>query len=192
MYKIVSATFISLFLIGMTSHAVADAGEDYSYLTASQSLSANAEVISIDLDSRMVELQSPDGKVLPYKIAESTRNLDQVEVGDVVDYQFESQVTLILLKQAEAVPEAMDKVTRTRAKPGEKPQMTTETRRVQTATVLAIDLETSAFTLEWADGSIEAYTTEETEMLKKASIGDHLVKTQTERLVISVSPPDQE
>jgi hypothetical protein len=49
-----------------------------------------------------------------------------------------------------------------------------------------------AFKLEWPDGSVEEYTTEETDMLKKASIGDHLVKTQTERLVISVSRPDQE
>jgi hypothetical protein len=63
---------------------------------------------------------------------------------------------------------------------------------VQTATVVAIDLDASAFKLEWADGSVEEYTTEDTDMLKKASIGDHLVKTQTERLVISVSRPDQE
>jgi len=195
--KIVSTAFISLLCICMTNicmsnNAVANSGEEHPYLNASQSLSTSAEVISIDLETRMVELRSENGQVLPYKIAESTRNLDRVEVGDMVDYQFESHVSLVLVKQAGTLPEAMDKVTRTRAEPGEKPQMTTETKRVQTATVVAIDLDSNAFKLEWPDGSVEAYTTEETEMLKKASVGDHLVKTQTERLVIAVSRKDQE
>ena len=192
MSNIVSTVFVFLLCICLTSYAAANSGEEHPYLTASQSLSTSAEVVSIDLQSRMVELRSENGQVLPYKIAESTRNLDQVEVGDVVDYQFESRVSLILVNQDDPLPENMDKITRTRAEPGEKPQMTTETKRIQTARVVSIDLESSAFQLEWSDGSIESYTTEETEMLKKASVGDHLVKTQTERLVIAVSRKGQE
>jgi hypothetical protein len=184
--------FISLLLVCMTDHAVANPGDEHHFLTGSQSLSANAEVISIDMETRIVELRTANGKILPYKIAESARNLGQVEVGDVVDYQFKSRTSLILMGQAETTPEVMENVTQTRAELGEKPRLTTEAKRVQTATVVAIDLDASAFKLEWPDGSVEEYTTEETDMLKKASIGDHLVKTQTERLVISVSRPDQE
>ena len=192
MSKFASIAFISLFCVCMATHAAANSGEKHSYLTASQSLSADATVISIDLETRMVELQASDGKILPYKIGESARNLDQVEVGDVVDYQFESRTSLVLMGQGETTPEAMENVSETRAEPGEKPRLIAEASRVQMATVVAIDFDTSTFKLEWPDGSIEEYTTEETEMLKKASIGDHLVKTQTERLVIAVSPPDQE
>ena len=192
MSKFVSIASISLFCVCMATHAVANSGEKHSYLTASQSLSADAIVISIDLETRMVELQASDGKILPYKIAESARNLDQVEVDDVVDYQFESRTSLVLMGQGETTPEVMENVSETRAEPGEKPRLIAEASRVQMATVVAIDFDTSTFKLEWPDGSIEEYTTEETEMLKKASIGDHLVKTQTERLVIAVSPPDQE
>jgi hypothetical protein len=132
------------------------------------------------------------GKIWPYKIAESARNLGQVEVGDLVDYQFESRTSLILMGQGETTSEVMENVTQTRAEPGEKPRLVAEAKRVQKATVVAIDLDASAFKLEWPDGSVEEYTTEDTDILKKASIGDHLVKTQTERLVIAVSRPDQE
>ena len=192
MFKFVSTLFIYLFLICMTNHAAANPGEEHPYLTASQSLSANAEVISIDMETRIVELRTTNGKIWPYKIAESAHNLGQVEVGDLVDYQFESRTSLILMGQGEATPEVMENVTQTRAEPGEKPRLVAEAKRVQTATVVAIDLDASAFKLEWPDGSVEEYTTEDTDTLKKASIGDHLVKTQTERLVISVSRPDQE
>ena len=192
MFKFVSTLFIYLFLICMTDHAVANPGEEHPFLTGSQSLSANAEVISIDMETRIVELRSAKGKMLPYKIGENAHNLDQVEVGDVVDYQFESRVLLILMGQGETTPEVMENVTQTRAEPGEKPRLVAEAKRVQKATVVAIDLDASAFKLEWPDGSVEEYTTEDTDTLKKASIGDHLVKTQTERLVISVSRPDQE
>ena len=192
MFKFVSTLFIYLFLICMTDHAVANPGEEHPYLTGSQSLSANAEVISIDMETRIVELRTTNGKIWPYKIAESAHNLGQVEVGDLVDYQFESRTSLILMGQGEATPEVMENVTQIRAEPGEKPRLVAEAKRVQTATVVAIDLDASAFKLEWPDGSVEEYTTEDTDTLKKASIGDHLVKTQTERLVISVSRPDQE
>ena len=192
MSKILSTLFISLLFICMTDHAVANPGEDHPYLTGSQSLSAKAEVISIDMETRIVELRTTNGRILPYKIAESAYNLGQVEVGDLIDYQFESRTSLILMRQGETTPEVMENVTQTRAEPGEKPRLVAEAKRVQKAMVVAIDLDTSTFKLEWPDGSVEEYTAEETDMLKKASIGDYLVKTQTERLVISVSRPDQE
>ena len=164
-------------------------GEERPYLTASQSLSASAEVVSVDMETRKVELRTDNGLVLSYKVAETAPNLDQLEVGDVVDYSFESRTSLILVGPNDALPEVVKEVSQTRAEPGEMPRLTTESKRVLTARVVSIDLESSAFQLEWADGSVEDYTTDETEMLKKASVGDHLVKTQTERLVLSVSRP---
>ena len=179
-------------VLGFAVAQSAAAGEEKPYLTASQSLSASAKVISIDMETRVIELQKEGGRVLPYKLAETAYNMDQVEVGDVVDYSFESRMSLILVGASEALPEVVEKVSQTRAERGEMPRLTAETTRVQTATVVSIDLDSHAFELEWPDGTVEDYTTDETDILKQASVGDHLVKTQSERLVISVSRPKQE
>lgn len=187
-----SKAIVSISLAFASLGTLAGSDDSHPYLTASQSLTASAEVVSVDLETRRIELKRESGLVLPYRVAETAYNLDQVEVGDVLDYRFESRISLILVGEADALPKVMEQVSQNRAKPGEMPWSTTETLSVQTAKIVSINLEAHAFQLEWPDGSIEDYTTEEAQILQKASVGDHLVKTQSERLVLSVSRPGKD
>lgn len=163
--------------------------EPHPYIFTNQTLSATADVEAINQETREVVLRTPDGNKMVFIAGENVRNLDQVEPGDVVDYEYVSNMSLILVKQPGPVPESLGITVQSKAKPGEKPSTTTIDKRVRTATILALDEEANTFQLEWADGAVEEFTAENPENLKKASVGDSIVITKVEKMVISVGKP---
>jgi hypothetical protein len=68
----------------------------------------------------------------------------------------------------------------------ETPSVVVTDTSISTATVIAIDLESETFKLDWGNGRIKEYVAQNPDNLRKADIGDLVVVTYTEALALSI------
>jgi hypothetical protein len=183
---------ILIFSFGAAVVLAADAAGEPQSLSTETVLKVTARVESVDLDTRVVSLRTPEGMLLTFTAAESIRKLERVDIGDTVDYEFVSHVTLLLIEENGAVPDDEEHYSESTESAGEKPSITKEASSVRSAKIVAIDRDANTFKLEWPDGSIDEHTAKEKKNLDKASVGDYIVITQTEKMVISVKKPAPE
>ena len=188
-FRITSVFCLIVFTLSSTA---AGSKNEHPYLVSNQSLSAIAVVEEIDQETRLVKLRTTEGRMMTFTAGETVHNLEQVAVGDVVDYEYVSNMSVILVEQPGAIPSEQRRTSQSTAGVGEKPRTETVDTRVQTAKIVAIDHEASTYSLEWPDESVQQYTAKNPENLSKASVGDHIVITSMERMVISVEKPEQE
>lgn len=183
-------------IIGLSlTLATAWAGEDQSrgqasqekpYIFASQSMQITAVVEAINHETRVVTLRGPQGNTVTFTVDEKARNLDQVDVGDIVNTKYVQSISIEVMANTgvEAGEGAFTVVER--AAEGDTPGVIATDTRIVTATVEAIDLESHTFKLKGPDGTVEEYMARNTENLKRAAVGDLVVITNTEAWAISV------
>lgn len=164
--------------------------EEKPYLFTSQSENFTAQVEAIDHDTREVTLLGPKGNAISFVAGEEVRNLDQVEVGDIVNVEMVQNLSIEVYDAPGVAPTENQLTAEERAEPGERPGITTFDVQVVSATVVAIDLEDDTFKLQWPDGSIEKFTARDPDNLRRAAIGDLVVITQTDRVSIFVEGAD--
>lgn len=184
-------------IIGLSlTLATAWAGEDRSngeqasqekpYIFASQSMQITAVVEAINHETRVVTLRGPQGNTVTFTVDEKARNLDQVDVGDIVNTEYVQSISIEVMANTgvEAGEGAFTVVER--AAEGDTPGVIATDTRIVTATVEAIDLESNTFKLKGPDGTVEEYVARNPENLKRAAVGDLVVITNTEAWAISV------
>jgi len=184
-------------IIGLSlTMATAWAGEDRSsgeqasqvkpYIFASQSMQITAVVEAINHETRVVTLRGPQGNTVTFTVDEKARNLDQVDVGDIVNTKYVQSISIEVMANTgvEAGEGAFTVVER--AAEGDTPGVIATDTRIVTATVEAIDLESNTFKLKGPDGIVEEYMARNPENLKRAAVGDLVVITNTEAWAISV------
>jgi len=156
------------------------------YIFASETASVTAVVEAIDHETRAVSLRSPEGKLFEIVASEDIRNLDQVEVGDilVVEVLQAMEVEVFAAENAEAGAANLAAASRTEL--GEKPGVGAIDTTVINAVVEEINLEQNTFKLKGVDGVIKEFVARDPENLKKAAVGDLVVITYTEAIAISV------
>lgn len=87
----------------------------------SNEVSATAEVVSLDRDTRRVTLRSEDGRIVEVQTGPGVRNFDQIEVGDVLSVRYKQTLAASLRPAGESAAAGKGNVTAARAKLGEKP-----------------------------------------------------------------------
>lgn len=192
MRKLKIIPFIGLLLTMATAWAGEDrsSGEQASqvkpYIFASQSMQITAVVEAINHETRVVTLRGPQGNTVTFTVDEKARNLDQVDVGDIVHTEYVQSISIEVMANTgvEAGEGAFTVVER--AAEGDTPGVIATDTRIVTATVEAIDLESNTFKLKGPDGIVEEYMARNPENLKRAAVGDLVVITNTEAWAISV------
>jgi hypothetical protein len=144
-----------------------------------------AEVVAIDLKTRVVTLKGPKGEVRDIKVGEEAVNLPQVKVGDLVTVKYYESLAVEVMKPG-TVAGAGEKEAIVRAKPGEMPGGMAARQSTVTATVMAIDKKKGTITLKGPDGKTVIAKAENPKNLEKVKVGDDLMITYTEALAISV------
>ncbi len=187
MPAVIAILALSLSMSG--AHAGPEDG-DKPYLFTSQSENFSAQVEAIDHATREVTLLGPEGNAISFVAGEEVRNLDQVEVGDIVNVEMVQNLSIEVYDAPGVAPTENQLTAEERAEPGEKPGITTVDVQVVSATVVAIDLEDNTFKLQWPDGSIGKFTARDPDNLREAAIGDLVVITQTDRVSIFVQGAD--
>jgi hypothetical protein len=144
-----------------------------------------AEVMAIDLKTRIVTLKGPKGEVRDIKVGEEAVNLPQLKVGDFVTVKYYESLAVEVIKPG-TVSGAGEKSAIVRAKPGETPGGMAARQSTVTATVTAIDKKKGTISLKGPDGKTVVAKAEDPKNLDKVKVGDELMITYTEALAISV------
>ena len=153
-------------------------------IVVSDKVTVKATVEAIDPANRMVTLKAK-GKLMTLPVDESVDRLDAIKVGDEITATYYESVALEVRK-AGAVP-ASDSLAVGAAKfAGAKPGGVAGTQTTTTVTVLAIDPDIPAVTVQTADGQTLSHRVQKKKYLKDVNVGDQVVIVKTEALMIAV------
>ena len=182
--------YISIVALLLTTTVVFAANEDAMMdkpsFSASQSMTISAVVEAIDHETRVVTVRKPDGEALTFTASDEARNLDQVEVGDVLTAEYTESLSIEVMANEGMEADAAGATAMARTKKGEMPGIAAMDAAIVTATVEEINLEMNTFKLKGPDGTVNEYVARNPENLKRAAVGDLVVITVTEALAITV------
>jgi hypothetical protein len=167
--------------------ADADAAMEKPYIFASQSASMNAVVVAINHETRALTLRGPEGNAVSMVAGENVRNLDQVNIGDVVSASYQRTLSIEVMPGDGSEPGAGGMTAAARAAKGDLPAGVISDAKVVTASVEEIDLEANTFKLKFPGGDVQQFTARDPENLKRAAVGDMVVITTTETLALTVN-----
>lgn len=153
---------------------------------ASETVVMTALVEAINHETREVTLRGPEGNSVSFVVGEEARNLDQVNVDDMVVAEYVQSISIEVFANDGAEAGAGELVAAGRTEEGEMPGVAVIDAQVVTATVEEINLEANTFKLKGPAGEIKEYTARDPENLKKAEVGDIVVITFTEAIALSV------
>ena len=177
----------SLFLVASSSWAgEMPATADKPSMSTSETIIMTAMVEAINHETREVTLRGPEGNSASFIASEEARNLDQVQVGDIVMAEYVQSMSIEVFANDGVEPGAGEIAAMGRSEKGEMPGMAAIDTVVVTATVEEINIEANTFKLKGPSGEIKEYEAQNPENLKKAEVGDLVVITYTEAVAITV------
>ena len=180
-------TIVSLLLTATTVWAGdQDTTLDRPSFSARQSMTLSAVVEAIDHETRVVTVRKPDGEAITFTASDEARNLDQVDVGDVLIAEYVETVSIKVVANDGMEADAAAVSAMARTEEGEMPGFAAMDASVTTATVEEINLENNTFKLKGPDGRINEYVARNPENLKRAMVGDLVVITVSEAIAITV------
>ena len=153
---------------------------------ASQTVMVSAVVEAIDHETRIVTVRKADGEAITFTASDEARNLDQVDVGDLLMAEYEETVSIEVMANDGMEPEAAEIEAMARTDEGEMPGFAAMEATVVTATVEEINLEANTFKLKGPSGVITEYAARDPENLKRSKVGDLVVMTVTSAIAIVV------
>ncbi len=154
-------------------------------------VTATATVKAIDQKTRMVTVQSPEGKLIKFRASDEIRNLPQVKVGDLVTVSYYESLAYEVMRPGSGTPGAAVAEEIGRAKAGEKPGAAGARVMTVTATIAGIDKSGGTVTLRGPDGNDATIKVRHPEKLNQVAIGDLVNITYTEAIGVSVDAPSK-
>ena len=183
--RLVSTTALLLSAI-LVWAADEDTMLDRPSFSASQTVTVSAIVEAIDHETRVVTVRKSDGEAITFTASDEARNLDQVDVGDILLAEYMRTVSIEVMANEGIEPDAAEVSAEVRTDKGEMPGFAAMEATVVIATVEEINLEMNTFKLKGPDGTVNEYVARVPENLKRSAVGDLVVITTTEIVAITV------
>jgi hypothetical protein len=95
---------------------------DMAGIAHTESISAGAIVKTVDLQTRTVTLEAPDGNTIDLKIGDQVQNLPQVRPGDTAIAVYYTSSGYVLAPPGSKLQDDSLTISSARAAPGEKPR----------------------------------------------------------------------
>jgi len=152
--------------------------------SATQKIQLTAVVEAVDREARTVTLKGPQGNTRTLQAREDSNNIDQIEVGDLVNVEYVQNMSIEVFANDGMEPGAGVMGATAANKEGETPGVMEMQTTVVTAIVEDINIEANTFKLRWPEGEIMEYEARDPENLKKADVGDLVVVTYTEAIAL--------
>ena len=108
-----------------------------------------AKVISVDMKTRDVVMETEDGERLEIVAGPEVRNLAQVKKGDVVEVEYFEALAMELQETKTGIQERVESTSGARAPEGEKPGAAVVKRVEVIATVMDVDKEKRRVRAMW-------------------------------------------
>lgn len=160
--------------------------------SASQSMTVSAIVEAIDHETRVVTVRRGDGEEITFTASEEARNLDQVQVGDILLAEYVKTVSIEVMANEGTQASAAEASAMARSKKGAMPGIAAMDATVVTATVEDIDLERNTFKLKGPDGEVNEFVARNPDNLRRSKVGDLVVITNTTTIAITVEEQTME
>ena len=148
-----------------------------------------AKVISVDMKTRDVVLETEEGERLEIVAGPEVRNLAQVKKGDVVQVEYFEALAMELQETRTGIQERVESTSGARAPEGEKPGAAVVKRVEVIATVLDVDKENRLVVLK---GPKQVVTVKVGDQVDLANIdeGDEVKAVYVKEMAISVRAPE--
>jgi len=178
--SLTAAAMISLFML-TTATAQSKKGG-----TVQQTHTVTATVMTINQETREVQLKTEDGQIHRFIAGANVKNLAQVKEGDVITMLYTEALAYEVREHGEAGATAT--VAAAKAKPGEKPAGVVAQQTTLTVKITAIDTKTSSVTVKGPRGNLKTIQVKDPSKLNGVKVGDVVDITYTEALAIKVDP----
>jgi hypothetical protein len=177
--------------IAMSTAAFAQAA-DMAGIAHSDTVSARATVKAVDLQTRVVTLETADGKPIVLKAGDEVKNLAQVRPGDTVVVHYYTSTAYVLAPPGTKLPDNSLTVGAARAAPGEKPGGAAGAKMVVSGLVVAVDPTLHTVSLVDPNGgpvrTMNVMTPEGQQSMKLIKIGDTITAIITDAVLVAVEP----
>jgi hypothetical protein len=160
--------------------------------SATQTVQLTAVVDAVDREARTVTLKGPEGNTHTLQADPDSNNIDQIEVGDLVDVEFVQHFSIDVFANDGMKPGAGVMVAKGRNEEGETPAGMEVVTTVETATVEEINIEANTFKLRWPGDEVKEYTAQNPENLKKSAVGDLVVVSHTQAIILALQETSAE
>lgn len=172
-------------LVSLTLQAGDDvAATEKPSFSATQKVQLTTVVEAVDREARTVTLKGPQGNTRTLQAREDSNNIDQIEVGDLVNVEYVQNMSIEVFANDGMEPGAGVMGATATNKEGETPGVMEMQTTVVTAIVEDINIEANTFKLRWPEGEIMEYEAQDPENLKKADVGDLVVVTYTQAIAL--------
>ena len=175
-----------LFVLNFSAAIAEEEILDRPSFSASQTVTAVAEVEAIDYETRVVSLRRSDGEEIVFTANDEVRNLEQVVVGDVLVAEYIETISIEVVANEGMEASEMGAAAMARTEKGEMPGFAAMDTVVVTSTVEEINIESNTFKLKEVDGSINEYVARNPDNLKRAKVGDLVITTVSKSVAIAV------
>jgi len=163
------------------------AATDKPSFSATQTVQLTASVVAIDREARTITLKGPEGNTKTLQADPDSNNIDRIELGDTVNVEYVQNMSIEVFANDGMEPGAGVMGAKGKNKEGETPAAMEMITTVATATVEDINIEANTFKLKWPGGEIKEYEAQNPENLKKADVGDLVVTTYTEAIMLTLN-----
>jgi hypothetical protein len=148
-------------------------------------ITLSGTVTAIDHANRTVTILGSKGNILELSVDEAVKRFDAMKVGDTITADYYEQVAYDV--KAPGTAAKPDTVTEQTGKlTGAKPGGGIKSVNTTTVTITAIDKAAPTITVRGSDGQIKTFPVRHPEYLNQVKVGDVVVVTKTEGLMISV------
>jgi hypothetical protein len=180
-----SVASASVLCIALGGSALAEDPAAKKPIVIKDELTTKAKVIAINHETRDVTLEGAKGEIIALNVSEDVKRFDTMKVGDVVTAHYYESVAYDIKKPGTKA--APDTVTEQSGKlTGAKPGGGMTDVNVTTVTVTAIDAAKPSITIRGSDGQVQTIKVRYPEYLKEVKVGDVVVVTKTEAMMVSV------
>ena len=152
--------------------------------SATQKVQLTTVVEAVDRENYTVTLKGPQGNTRMLQADRNSNNIDQIEVGDLVNVEYVQHMSVEVLANDGLEPGSGTMGAVAKNKEGETPGVMEMETTVVTAVVEDINIEANTFKLRWPEGEVLEYEAQDPENLKKADVGDLVVITHTEAIAL--------
>jgi hypothetical protein len=156
--------------------------------TATETVSASAQVVAIDAKTRTVTLKGQGGAPFDVIAGSEVKNFDRIKVGDAVNARYRQSLTFELRKAKGATGGVSAKEQVTRSKPGEAPAGNVSRQVATVAEVTALDPKASTITLKGPQGNVVVLDVRNPDQFKVVKVGDQIEITYAEAFAVSLEP----
>jgi hypothetical protein len=156
-------------------------------LSEEVTVTMEATVTAVNHETRQVTLKNTAGESVTFIASDEVRNLAQVDVGDKLMVEYMEAIDIQVMGPEEADLGAGKIAAATRAEPGEKPAGAEISETTVVVAIESIDKENETVTLKGPEGNSKTVKVRNPANLDKVAIGDKVMITYTESLVIVVT-----